>query len=155
MIFPSHHWCTKLRHIRNMAETSLVMRDGNGKHNHGPTFLFSVQDHPRIPHVSKNMGTPHVGENAITVREPGNEHDRFAVAALKDERLCTAWFSARFLRYWKQSILRELSLQYSFLPVFAIFLRLASLLDTFHRHFLIMCHSLCCLNFYSCVTSHK
>ena len=37
----------------------------------------------------QRIWTPHVGEKATTVREPGNEHDRFAVAVLKDETLCT------------------------------------------------------------------
>ena len=37
----------------DMAETLLVVRDGNG--NSSPTFLFSVLGHPRIPRVSKNM----------------------------------------------------------------------------------------------------
>ena len=32
---------------------------------------------------------PHAGEKATTVREPGNKHDRFEVAVLKDETLCT------------------------------------------------------------------
>ena len=32
---------------------------------------------------------PYVGENATTIREPGNKHDRFAVAVLEDETLCT------------------------------------------------------------------
>ena len=36
-----------------MAETSLVVREGN--RNSSPTFLFSVWAHPRIPCVSKNM----------------------------------------------------------------------------------------------------
>ena len=40
-----------------MAETSLVVRDGNGNRNSSPMFLFSVWDHPRIPRVSKNMDT--------------------------------------------------------------------------------------------------
>ena len=38
-----------------MAETSFVVRNGNGNHNSSPTFLFSVCGHPRMPHVSKNM----------------------------------------------------------------------------------------------------
>ena len=33
--------------------------------------------------------TPHVGEKATTVREPGSEHDQFAVAVLEDATLCT------------------------------------------------------------------
>ena len=55
VIIACHHWCIKLRHIRDMAETSLVVRDGNGNRNSSPTFLFSVCGHPRIPRVSKNM----------------------------------------------------------------------------------------------------
>ena len=37
----------------------------------------------------QRIWTPHVGEKATTVREPGNKHDRFAVAVLEDETLCT------------------------------------------------------------------
>ena len=44
----------KLRHIHDMAETSLIVRDGNGNRNSSPTFLFSVWGHLRIPRVSKN-----------------------------------------------------------------------------------------------------
>jgi len=40
-------------------------------------------------HVYQRIRTPHVREKATTVREPGNEHDRFAVAVLEDETLCT------------------------------------------------------------------
>ena len=40
-----------------MAETSLVVRDGNGNCNSSPTFLFSVWGHQRIPRVSKNLDT--------------------------------------------------------------------------------------------------
>ena len=57
VIAACHHWCIKLRHIHDMAETSLVMRDGNGNQNSSPTFLCSAWGHLRIPHVSKNMGT--------------------------------------------------------------------------------------------------
>ena len=101
----------KLRNIRDVAETSLVMRDGNGNHNSHPMFLFSIWCHPRIPRVSKNMDASCIEEKATMVREPGNEHDRFAVAVLEDKTLCTVgqwWFSARFPRYQKRSILREL-----------------------------------------------
>ena len=38
-----------------MAETLLVVRDGNGNRNSSPTFLFSICGHLRIPRVSKNM----------------------------------------------------------------------------------------------------
>ena len=69
-----------------MAKTSLGVRDGNGNRNSSPTLFFTVWGHPRIPHVSKK--TPHVGEKATTVRESGNEHDRFTVAVVKDKTLC-------------------------------------------------------------------
>ena len=61
-----------------MATTTAVPR----------TFLFSVWGHPRITHVSKNTDTS-CRRKATMVREPGNEHDRFAVAVLEDETLCT------------------------------------------------------------------
>ena len=32
---------------------------------------------------------PYVGEKATTVRESGNEHDRFVVAVLENGTLCT------------------------------------------------------------------
>ena len=37
----------------------------------------------------QRIRTSHVGEKATTVRESGNKHDRFAVAVLEDETLCT------------------------------------------------------------------
>ena len=39
----------------------------------------------------QRIWTPHVGEKekATMVREPGNEHDWFALAVLKEETLCT------------------------------------------------------------------
>ena len=40
-------------------------------------------------HVYQRIWTPHVGERATTVREPGNEHNQFAVEVLEDEMLCT------------------------------------------------------------------
>ena len=75
-----------------MAKASLVVKDDNDNRNcnSSPTFLFSIWGHLRIPRVSKNM-TPHVGEKATIVRGPGNEHDRFAVAVLEDEK-----FTPRF-----------------------------------------------------------
>ena len=63
-----------------MAKTSLVVRDGNGNGNSSPTFVFSIiQGY----HVYQRIWTPHVGEKA------GNEHNRFTVAVLEDETLCT------------------------------------------------------------------
>ena len=50
---------------------------------------FSASGVIRGYHVYQRIWTPHVGEKATTVREPGNEHDRFAVAVLEDETLCT------------------------------------------------------------------
>ena len=58
-------------------------------------------------HVYQRIWTPHVGEKPTTVREPGNEHDWFAVAVLEDETLHTVGHL---------------------------------LLDSFHKHFLIIRH---------------
>ena len=87
VIIAWHRWCIKLRHIRDMAETLLAVKDENGNRNSSPTFLFSIWCHPRTPRVSKNMDTS-CRRNATTVREPGNQH-RFAVAVLEDKTLCT------------------------------------------------------------------
>ena len=38
-----------------MAETSLVVRDGNSNCNSSPTFVFSVWGHSRVPRVSNSM----------------------------------------------------------------------------------------------------
>ena len=70
-----------------MAETSLVVRHGDGNRNCSPTFLFGVWGSSED--TTCTIWTPHVGEKAATVREPGNKYDRFAVAALEDEMLCT------------------------------------------------------------------
>ena len=45
---------------------------------------FSVPGITRGYHVYQRIQTPHVGEKATTAREPGNEHDRHAVAVLKE-----------------------------------------------------------------------
>jgi len=50
---------------------------------------FSVPGIVRGYHVYQRIWTPFVGERATTVREPDNEHDRYAVAMLEDETLCT------------------------------------------------------------------
>ena len=68
VIVACHRWYIKLRNIRDMAETSLVVRDGNGNCNSSPTFLFSIWGHPKIPCVSKNI----VGEKTTTIRDSGN-----------------------------------------------------------------------------------
>ena len=148
-----------------MAE---VVRDGNSNCNSSPTFLFGVWGHPRIPRV---------GEEATTVRESGNQHDRFTVVVLEDKTLCTVsseslvfvgrpgplcslhwWFSARF------STISEAehpsgaccSLKYSFhLSLFFFKSPLATYILLCIIIFLMLCHSLCCLNFYFCVTSCK
>ena len=124
--------------------------------------LFSIWDHPRIPCVSKNMDASCRRKATTAVREPGNEHDRFTVAELEDETLCTVsddsvvflgcpgpfcllrwWFSARFPRYRKQSILRELVevvCNTHFCLSSLSILSLALLLDSFYKRFLIMHH---------------
>ena len=45
---------------------------------------FSASGVIRGYHMYQRIWTPHVGGKATT-REPGNEHDRFAVAVLKDK----------------------------------------------------------------------
>ena len=54
VIVACHHWYIKLRQICDMAETSLVVRDGNDNWNSSPTFVFSIWGHLRI-RVSKNV----------------------------------------------------------------------------------------------------
>ena len=46
------------------------------------TFLFSVWGHPRITRISKKMDAS-CRRKATMAREPGNGHDRFAVAVLE------------------------------------------------------------------------
>ena len=147
-----------------MAETSSVVRDGKGNRNsHSPTFLFSVWGHSRILRVSKiKLWTPHVGEKATTVRESGNEHNRFAVSeyrcsrtkrcaqlavnrsfflVIQDHSLFTSLVVQRyrFPQYQKRSILWELEVVCNthFRLSSLSFLNLALLLD---RRFLIMRH---------------
>ena len=125
----------------------------------------------------QRIWTPHVyvGEKPTTVREPGNEHDRSASSPVMQSKYAmvdfhpklphfiqTSTLTARFPQYRKRSILWELSLQYSFSPVFGIFLHLSpcyriAFLSIFKLCiiFLLLCRSLWCLNFYSCITSHK
>ena len=108
-----------------MAETSLVVRDGNGNCNSSPMFFFSVWGHPRILRVSKNMDAScrrksNNGKrtrkqtqpirfeccNEIKIRNgimfnfyPGPPH--FI-------QISSTTLLARFPRYRKRSILREL-----------------------------------------------
>ena len=49
---------------------------------------YSVPGIIRGYHAYQRIWTPFVGEKATTAREPGNEHDRYAVAVLEDETLC-------------------------------------------------------------------
>ena len=76
-----HHWCIKaLRHIRNNWDIASSERWQQQLQR-----SFSASGIIRGYHVY-NMDT---SEKATMVREPGNEHDRVAVAVLKDEMLCT------------------------------------------------------------------
>ena len=50
---------------------------------------FSVPGVIRGYHVYQRMWTPFIGEKATTAREPGNQYDRYAVAVLEDQTLCT------------------------------------------------------------------
>ena len=133
VIVACHHWCIKLRHIRDMPETLLVVRDGNGNCNSSLTFLFTIWDHPRIPRVSKNM-------NALGRRKSNNGKRtrkrtrpicssgargwnvvnswKLFIPRSSRTSLCSLcwWFSTRFPQYQKRNILRGAcwsSLQYS------------------------------------------
>ena len=83
--------------------------------------------------------TPHVGKKATTVREPGNEHDRFTVAVLEFTMLCTVghfFLVVQDLCLFASLVIFMISeaehpsrsfrssLHYSLLPVFAIFFKL-------------------------------
>ena len=50
---------------------------------------FSASGVIRGYYVYQRMWMPHVGEKATTVKEPGNEHNRFTVAVLEDKTLFT------------------------------------------------------------------
>ena len=50
---------------------------------------FSVPGIIRGYHVYQRIWTPFVGEKATTTREPGNQHDPYAVAVLEYQTLCT------------------------------------------------------------------
>ena len=57
VIVACHHWCIRLRHIRDMTETLLEWEMATATATAVPhMFLFSVWGHPRITRVSKNMG---------------------------------------------------------------------------------------------------
>ena len=75
----------KLRHAPDVAETSLVVRDGNGNRNSSSTFLFSVWDHLRIPLVSKNMDTSCRRKSNNAKRTTKRKDDQFTVVVLENE----------------------------------------------------------------------
>ena len=139
VIVACHCWCVKLRHIRDMAETSLVVRDGNRNHTAIPRFSLA-SGVIRGYHVYQRIWTPHVREsnngkrnrkrtrpicfdrgNAIEIRNgimfdfyPGQPHFIQISTTLL----------VRLPQYRKQSILWELfelACIDSFSPVFAIF----------------------------------
>ena len=83
--------------------------------------------------------TPHVGEKATTVREPGNEHDRFTVAVLEFTTLCTVghfFLVMQDLCLFASLVISTISeaehpsgsfqssLHYSLLPVFVILFKI-------------------------------
>ena len=137
-----------------MAETLLVLRDGNGNHNSSPTFLFSICSHPRIPRVSMNMDTscrrksnngkrtrkrtrPIRFECSNAIRN-GIMFD-FYPGLLHFIQISTTLLASFFTisEVEHPSVACWSSLQYSFSPVFV---HLALLQDSFYRHFLIMWH---------------
>ena len=122
-------------------------------------------------YMHQTLWTPYVREKPTTVREPGNEHDRSAQVECNRTRwnnvrfiLGIAHFTqisatllARLPHYRKRSILQELVVvcnAHFHLSLWS-FLHLTLLQDSFMCHFLMLRHSLCCQNFYSCVTLHK
>ena len=114
VIVACHHLFIKLRHICDIAETSLVARDNNSNHNSTPTFLFSIWGHPRIPLVSKNM-------NASCRRKSNN---------------------GKRTRKWTWPIHNSGAQRQNIVHSWTLAtgnIHLALLLDSFHRHLLIMC----------------
>ena len=67
---------------------------------------FSVPGIIRRYHVYQRIWTPHVGEMATTAREPGNEHNRYAVAVLEDET-CTVGHLSREISKECSSFIRR------------------------------------------------
>ena len=57
VIVACHHWCVKLRHICNTAETLLVVRDGNS--NGAVPCSFSASGLIQGYHVYQRMWMPH------------------------------------------------------------------------------------------------
>ena len=111
VIIACHRWCIKLR--PDVAKTLLVVRDGNRNRNSSSTFLFSVWAHPRISCVSKNM-------NASCRRKSNN---------------------GKRTRKWTWPIHNSGAQRRNIVHSWTLDTRnihLALLLDSFHRHFLIM-----------------
>ena len=84
---------------------------------------FSASGVIRGYYVYQRIWTPHVGEKATMVKEPGNKHNRSTSNAVMKSKYATAYnvqflpgtatlhtniLLARFPRYWKRSIFREL-----------------------------------------------
>ena len=139
-----------------MAETWLVVRDGNGNCNSSPTFLFRIWGHPRMPRISKNMEAScrRKSNNGKRTRKRTRpiriEHDNaieirneimfdFYPGLLHLIQVSTILL-AKFPQYRKQSILREFVEVPHFHLSSLSFLNLALLQDSFYRHFLIMRH---------------
>jgi len=136
-----------------------------------PTFLFSVWGHPRIPSVSKNMDASCRGKsnngkrirkrtqpirfkrgNAIEIR---NRIMFYFYPGLPHFIQISTTLLARFQRYRKWSILWQLvevvcNTHFHLSPVSLLHLALATCVI-----FLMLRHSLCCLNFYFSITSYK
>ena len=75
------------------------------------TATATAVPHYRGYHVYQRIWTPHVGEKATTVRESGNEHDRFTVSVLEDETLYTAVSRSFFLVVQDLSLFASLVVQ--------------------------------------------
>ena len=65
-----HCWCIKLRHIRNVAETSLVVRHGNSNHNVPFQCLGSSKD-TTYGHLRKSNNGKRTRKQTRLIRSSG------------------------------------------------------------------------------------
>ena len=121
----------KLRHIRDMAETLLIVRDGNGNCNSSPMFLFSVWCHLRIPCASKNMYAS-CRRKSNNGKRTGKCTQPIRSCGARGQSVVHSWT----LTAGNIQVVCNTNFHLSSLS----FLRLALLQDSFYRCFLIMHH---------------
>ena len=87
VIVACHRWCVKLRHFRDMVETSMEWEMATATTTAVPRSLWTsgvIEDTTFV----KKYGRL-VGEKATTVRVPGKEHDRSASNAVMQSKYAT------------------------------------------------------------------